>query len=192
MFVELGRSLRLTALTILVCALGYTSLILAAASIVAPEKRMGSLIYRDDGKPIGSRFVAQEFTRPEYLWPRPSAVDYNGAGAGGSNLSPVNPAIRERAVAILAKYSLANDARLPADLVLASGSGLDPHITIEAALVQLDRIASSRHVDVSIIRRLLDKHTGAQSANRIGPDGLVNVLEFNLLLDAEIKSAEAQ
>ncbi len=93
---------------------------------------------------IGARLVAQPFTRPEYLWPRPSAVDYNASGAGGSNLSPTNHKIRERADAILANYNLRDGATLPADLVTASGSGLDPHISLAAALIQADRIAMSR------------------------------------------------
>jgi K+-transporting ATPase ATPase C chain len=192
MFIEFKRSLRLTGLTIVVCVLAYTALILASASMVAPEKRLGSLIYGSDGKVIGSRLVAQAFSRPEYLWPRPSAVDYNASGAGGSNLSPTNPKIRERAEAILVNYAVTDGATLPADLVTASGSGLDPHITQEAALIQANRIAMSRHVDVSIIRDLLQKQAGSSSADTGGSEGLVNVLEFNLLLDSQLKSAESR
>lgn len=191
MIIEFTRSLRLTGLTIVVCVVAYSALLLATASVVAPENRLGSLIYGEDGKVIGSRFVAQAFSRPEYLWPRPSAVDYNAAGAGGSNLSPTNPTIRERAEAILANYSLTDGATLPTDLVTASGSGLDPHITMKAAQIQADRIAMSRHVDVSIILDLLQKHAGSRSATSCSSEGLVNVLEFNLLLDAQSKSAQS-
>lgn len=189
MLTELKRSLRLTGLTILVCVVAYTALILASASIVAPEKCLGSLIYGVDGKVIGSRLVAQAFTRPEYLWPRPSAVDYNAAGAGGSNLSPTNANIRERAEAILANFKLESGVTLPADLVTASGSGLDPHISLAAALIQANRIAMSRQVDVSIIRELVLKQGGSSSADSGGPEGIINVLEFNLLLDSQLKSA---
>ena len=192
MFVDFMRSLRLTGLTIVVCVVAYTALILASASLVAPEKRLGSLIYGADGKVIGSRLVAQAFSRPEYLWPRPSAVDYNASGAGGSNLSPTNPKIRERAESILVKYAVADGATLPADLVTASGSGLDPHITQEAALIQVNRIAMSRQVDVSIIRELLQKQAGLSLADTGRSEGLVNVLEFNLLLDSQLKSAESR
>ena len=184
MFIEFKRSLRLTGLTIMVCVVAYTTLILASASLIAPKQRLGSLIYGADGKVIGSRLVAQAFSRPEYLWPRPSAVDYNASGAGGSNLSPANPKIRERAEAILVQYTVADGATFPADLVTASGSGLDPHITQEAALIQVDRIAMSRQVDVSIIRDLLQKHAESSSVDSGWTEGLVNVLEFNLLLDA--------
>ncbi len=184
MFIEFMRSLRLTGLTIAVCVVAYTALILASASIVAPKKRLGSLIYGVEGKVIGSRLVAQAFSRPEYLWPRPSAVDYNAAGSGGSNLSPTDPKIRKRAEAILAGYALKDGATIPADLVTASGSGLDPHISFAAALFQADRIAMSRQVDVSIIRELLRKQAESELTVSLGPTGLINVLEFNLLLDA--------
>lgn len=192
MFIEFIRSLRLTGLTIAVCVVAYTGLILASASVVAPEKRMGSLIYGGDGKVIGSRLVAQAFKRPEYLWPRPSAVDYNAAGAGGSNLSPTNDKIRERAEAILANYNLKSGTELPADLVTASGSGLDPHISLAAALIQADRIAMSRQVDVSTVGELLQKQAAAESFTNTSSEGLVNVLEFNLLMDSQLKSVDSQ
>lgn len=191
MFIEFIRSLRLTGLTITVCVIAYTALILASASIVAPEMRLGSLIYGADGTVIGSRLVAQAFTRPEYLWPRPSAVEYNASGAGGSNLSPTNPKIRERAEAILANYMLKDGVTLPADLVTASGSGLDPHISLAAALIQADRIAMSRQVDVSTIRELLQKRASSELSPSVAPEGLINVLEFNLLLDSQLKSVES-
>ncbi len=188
---EFIRSFRLIGLTISVCVVAYTALVLATASVFAPENRLGSLLYGSDGQVIGSRLVAQAFTRPEYLWPRPSAVDYNASGAGGSNLSPTNPKIRERADAILANYNLQDGATLPADLVTASGSGLDPHISLAAALSQADRIAMSRQVDVSTIRELLQKQAESVSVSIAASEGLINVLEFNLLLDSQLKSVES-
>lgn len=190
MFIDFVRSIRLTGLTIIVCVVAYTSLILASAAIIAPEKRLGSLIYGTDGKVIGSRLISQAFSRPEYLWPRPSAVDYNAAGASGSNLSPTNPKIRERAEAILANYKLEEGATIPADLVTASGSGLDPHISLKAALIQANRIAMNRQVDVSTIRELLHRHAASQLVPSAAPIGLINVLEFNLLMDSHLKSVE--
>lgn len=188
---EFIRSFRLMGLSIAVCVVAYTALILATASVVAPEKRLGSLLYGSDGQVIGSRLVAQPFTRPEYLWPRPSAVDYNASGAGGSNLSPTNPKIRERADAILANYNLQDGATLPADLVTASGSGLDPHISLAAALSQADRIGMSRQVDVSTIRDLLQKQAESVSVSSAASVGLINVLEFNLLMDSQLKTVES-
>jgi K+-transporting ATPase ATPase C chain len=188
---EFKRSFCLIGLTIAVCVVAYTVLILATASVVAPEKRLGSLLHGSDGRVIGSRLVAQAFTRPEYLWPRPSAVDYNASGAGGSNLSTTNPKIRERADAILANYNLKDGATLPADLVTASGSGLDPHISLAAALSQADRIAMSRQVAVSTIRELLQEQAESVSVSSAASEGLINVLEFNLLMDSQFKSVES-
>ena len=188
MFHEIKRALRLTGLTIGVCVIAYTSLVLASAAVLAPEKRFGSLIYGSDGRVMGSRLVAQKFSRPEYLWPRPSAVDYNASGAGGSNLSPTNLKIRERAEALLTNYVLENGSTIPADLVTASGSGLDPHISLEAALIQANRIAMSRQVDVSAIKDLLQKQAASESVNTAAPEGCINVLEFNLLLDSKFTS----
>jgi K+-transporting ATPase ATPase C chain len=118
-------------------------------------------------------------------------VDYNASGAGGSNLSPTNPKIRERAEAMLADYTLKDGVALPADLVTASGSGLDPHISLAAALIQADRIAMSRQVDVSTIRDLLHKQAASELSPSVAQEGLINVLEFNLLLDSQLKSVES-
>ncbi len=188
MFTEFTRTIRLIGLTIAFCVIGYATLVLASAAMLAPEQRLGSLIYSNDGKVIGSRLVAQKFTRPEYLWPRPSAVDYNAAGAGGSNLSPTNLKIRERAEEIIASYVLESGSSIPADLVTASGSGLDPHISLAAAMIQADRIAMSRQVNASAIKDLLQQQAGADVINTAAPEGCINVLEFNLLLDSKFKS----
>lgn len=184
MFTEFIRALRLTGLTISVCVISYTVLVLSAATVIAPEKRLASLVFGSDGKVVGSRLVAQKFSRPEYLWPRPSAVDYNAAGAGGSNMSPTHPEIRERARVILSNYALKNGATIPADLVTASGSGLDPHISLAAALIQVDRIAMSRQVDISILQDLLHRQAASELTNTAAPKGFVNVFEFNLMLDS--------
>ncbi len=110
---------------------------------------------------------------------------------GGSNLSPTNPKIRERADAILANYNLQDGATLPADLVTASGSGLDPHISLAAALSQADRIAMSRQADVSTIRELLRQQAESVSVSSAASEGLINVLEFNFLMDSQLKSVES-
>ena len=188
MFTEFTRTIRLTGLTLAFCVIAYMTLVLASAAMLAPEQRLGSLIYSNDGKVIGSRLVAQKFTRPEYLWPRPSAVDYNAAGAGGSNLSPTNLKIRERAKEIIASYVLESGSSIPADLVTASGSGLDPHISLAAAMIQADRIAMSRQVNPSAIKDLLQQQAGAEVINTAASEGCINVLEFNLLLDSKFKT----
>lgn len=96
------------------------------------------------GEYVGSRQVAQAFTQDKYFHSRPSAVDYNGAGAAGSNLSPTSPGITERAQEIIKKYGANAENPIPADMVTASGSGLDPHITLAAAKFQMPRVAKAR------------------------------------------------
>ena len=184
MWYEIHRSLRFTVLSIAICVMAYTSLVLGAACIIAPETRQGSLIHDKAGMVRGSRLLAQAFSRPEYLWPRPSAVDYNASGAGGSNLSPTNTKIRARAESILASDSIPASTVVPAELVTASGSGLDPHVTLAAALVQADRIATARQIEVTEIQKLMQQCAESHSAGKFQQQGLVNVLEFNLLLDA--------
>jgi potassium-transporting ATPase KdpC subunit len=180
-------SARLIALTIALCVIAYTGLILTSAAILSPKKRLGSLVYGQDGQPIGSLLIAQAFTQPEYLWPRPSAVDYNASAAGGSNLTPTNLKIRLRAEQILGRYALPTGSTLPADLVTTSGSGLDPHITLQAALLQADRIAAARRVNTAAIHEKMQTFSSRKASRLLYTDGLINVLEFNLLLDAELK-----
>lgn len=177
---DLFTSLRIALASIVVCVLGYGGLILGAAALVAPERRLGQLI-EIDGRIVGARDVAQGFTRPEYLWPRPSAVDFAADATGGSNLSPANPAIRERAEALLAALGATPEHPAPAELVLASGSGLDPHITEAAALYQVDRVAGARGVSPDLIRETIDAH--ARTIGPGDPDRIVNVLLLNLELD---------
>lgn len=180
MLTDLFASLRLALASILVCVIGYSGFLLGAASLVAPENRLGQII-EINGQLVGSRKVAQAFTRPEYIWPRPSAVDYAADATGGSNLSPANPLIRERAEGLLASLSATPENPAPAELVLASGSGLDPHITEAAALFQADRVAQARGVPVKAVRELIDAQ-----ARPIGPGDparVVNVLLLNIELD---------
>ncbi|MCB1079062.1 MAG: K(+)-transporting ATPase subunit C [Verrucomicrobiae bacterium] len=175
-------SLRLSAATILICVVGYGAAILALGQTLTPNTANGSLIVRDDGTVVGSRLIAQSFIRPKYFWPRLSAVDYDSASAGGSNLAPTNPALAERALPRLAALGASDSAPAPSDLLTASGSGLDPHISEEAALYQTARIASARGIQTEAIEALV---TGAAfSPGGTFTDGrIVNVLELNLALD---------
>ena len=156
---------------------------LAFAKIAAPEKSLGSIVKGPDGKPVGSRLVAQGFTSARYFHPRPSAVDYNGQGAAGSNLSPTNPNLAERAAAIAKSYDASAENPIPADLVTASGSGLDPDITLAAAdLSDSARrampAASSSEQSAAVIDTVKRPLMG-----KLGGPELVNVLELNLALD---------
>lgn len=185
---SLIASMRITAATMLVCVAGYTLVILGIAQVVTPETANGSLITGPDGTIVGSRLIAQKFVQPRYFWSRPSAVDYNGAGAGGSNKSPTSPDLKVRAAQLVARYGATADNPLPADLAAASGGGLDPHITERAARYQADRIATARGVSREQVDVLIRKFAFSPGGP-LTPDRVVNVLELNLALDEAVTTA---
>lgn len=182
-------SLRLFVLSIVVCSAGYTALILGFAAVAASDTRQGSMIERADGTIVGSRLLAQGFTRPEYFWPRPSACDYNASATGGSNLSPTNSKITERAHEIIERLQPKEGERVPADLVLASGSGMDPHISLAAALFQAPRVAAARGMSIEDVQALIREQTDSPTLDRMGSEPIVNVLEVNLALDERAQRA---
>ncbi len=157
-------------MTMAVCCVLYTGAVYAVG-FLAKDKAEGSLIYKD-GRVVGSRLIAQNFKGERYFHPRPSSVDYNAAGAGGSNLSPYSKEIRERAEKIIAE----NGSGLPADMVTASGSGLDPHISLDSAVFQAERVAKARNTDKNGLIALINSHAD-------GNLKIVNVLELNIALD---------
>jgi len=179
---QIAASLRIIAVTMGICCVFYGSFILIFAQIVTPESAQGSLIRNAGGDVLGSSLIAQGFSGNRYLWPRPSAVDYNASSSGGSNLSPANPELHDRARHIIKRLNLQNPISVPADLVTASGSGLDPHITLKAALAQSERIASARGLPVSSVVKML-KDLSRTTGGFLSSDPLVNVLEINLALD---------
>jgi K+-transporting ATPase ATPase C chain len=176
-------SLRLLVLSVLVCCVAYPLAVLGFARAVTPEASRGSLLTDEDGTVVGSRLVAQRFTEPGYFWPRPSAVDYDAGAAGGSNLSPANPEITGRAEELIARLDPPEGARVPADLVTASGSGLDPHITLAAARLQVPRVAAARRLPEEDVHSLVERHTDSPTLIALGGEPLVNVLELNIALD---------
>jgi K+-transporting ATPase ATPase C chain len=173
----------LTVLTGLVYPLTITGM----AHLIFPDQSNGGLIVRN-GKVIGSKLVGQYFDKPEYFWSRPSATSafpYNAAASGGSNLGPTNPALIEAVkarVAALRATDPGNDAPIPVDLVTASGSGLDPHISPAAALYQVKRVARRRGLDESILQTLVTQRIEGRQFGFLG-ERRVNVLELNLALD---------
>ncbi|RJQ53451.1 MAG: potassium-transporting ATPase subunit KdpC [Desulfobacteraceae bacterium] len=181
-FLEIATSGRIVLASMFICCLLYTMIILGIGQAATPHTADGSLVRNKQGQIIGSEAMAQAFSRPEYIWPRPSAVDYNASAAGGSNLSPTNPKIRERAQKLIEGLGAADGKKVPADLVTASGSGMDPHITLGAAKYQARRVASARKVELSKVLALLEEH-----AERTGwiltPEPVVNVLRVNMALD---------
>jgi K+-transporting ATPase ATPase C chain len=180
---SLIASIRISLASIGVCVIGYVALILGVGQLLTPETANGSLITAADGTVVGSRLIAQKFTQPRYFWPRPSAVDYNGAGAGGSNKSPTSTALTERAQGLVEQYGATPASPLPPELVAASGGGLDPHISERAAEYQAARVAAARGVAREQIDALIDEHAFAPGG-ALTPDRIVNVLELNLALDA--------
>ena len=171
----------------LLTGLAYPLLVTGMAQWFFPEQAAGSLI-KHDGQWIGSHLIGQSFSDPKYFWGRPSAtapMPYNAAGSGGSNLGPLNPALVEAVkvrVAALRDADPANRAPVPADLVTASGSGLDPHISPAAAAYQIDRVSRRRGLAPEQLRALVDQYTEGRQWGIFG-EARVNVLELNLALD---------
>ena len=174
-------SLRLWLVTILVCVIGYAGLMLAFAQTVAPYQANGSIV-EVDGQAVGSELIAQDFSSPRYFWPRPSAAAYDGMGAAGSNLSPTSADLAVHAAETVARYGATVENPVPADLVAASGGGLDPHISLDGALYQADRVAAARGLDPARVRDLIEQEAAAPGAI-FAPERIVNVLQFNLALD---------
>ena len=175
--------------TVAIGSVAYPAVLLSVARLV-PTSAAGSLVVGPDGQPVGSRLIAQEFKGDEWFHPRPSAVGYNAGGSGGSNFGANNPKLRERVVEDLKAYPDA--AALPADAVTASGSGLDPHLTLRAARAQLDRVvaavAAKTGGDVAATRAKLDAVLQANAftpmSGLVGGEPIVNVLEVNLAVGA--------
>ncbi|MCV0383895.1 MAG: potassium-transporting ATPase subunit C [Erythrobacter sp.] len=174
-------SIRLWLVTLLVCVVGYVALMLAFAQTAAPWRADGSIIMRD-GQAVGSELVVQNFTAPEYFWPRPSAADYDGMGAAGSNWSPTSENLAARAAETVARYGATADNPIPADLVAASGGGLDPHISLDGALYQAGRVAEARGLTEAEVRDLVTSLAHAPGGV-FAPEPIVNVLQLNLALD---------
>lgn len=173
----------LTVLTGVMYPLAVTGL----AQLLFPNQANGSLIIRD-GKVIGSELIGQYFDEPKYFWGRPSATSpfpYNAAASSGSNLGPTNPALIEAVktrVEALRVADPGNAALVPVDLVTASGSGLDPHISQAAALYQANRVARVRGLQESQVKELIGLYTEGRQFGLLG-EPRVNVLKLNLALD---------
>jgi len=178
----------LVALT-LVTGVAYSLLVTGVAQAVFPYQAQGSLISKD-GKLVGSALIGQPFDDPKYFWGRPSTTGpfpYNAAASSGSNLSPTNPdlvkAVQVR-VEALRGADPGNAAPVPVDLVTASGSGLDPHISPAAALYQVSRVAKARQLDPEAVRQLVERHIEGRFLGLLG-EPRVNVLALNLALDGK-------
>lgn len=167
----------------------YPALVTLYAQWCFPDQANGSLIMDGHGQTIGSALIGQSFSDRKYFWGRPSATSpyaYNAGASSGSNLGPTNPALVEAVAArvqILRDADPANKSPVPVDLVTASGSGLDPHISPAAAQYQLKRVAKARHMAEKDLQALIVKHTEPPQWGLFG-ESRVNVLLLNLALDA--------
>jgi potassium-transporting ATPase KdpC subunit len=191
MLIEVRRAILFTLATMLLLGGGYNLALRMIGLVAFPSQSEGTLIRRADGTLVGSRLIAQKFTRPEYFHPRPSGVDYNAASTGGTNYGPSNPdhlkAVQERLEAVTRENGVAARA-VPSELVTASGGGLDPHIPPNAAELQAARVARARDVPVERVRELIQRHTEGPAFGFLGR-ARVNVLELNLALDEALTRA---
>jgi K+-transporting ATPase ATPase C chain len=176
-------------LTILT-GVGYPLLVTGLAQTLFPVQAHGSLILRD-GKAVGSMLIGQNFTDPAHFWGRPSAtgpMTNNGSASSGSNLGPMNPALTDAVkarVAALRAADPSNTAAVPVDLVTASASGLDPHISLAAAQYQAGRVATARKLSPQAVQVLIDQATQRPIMRLLG-EPVVNVLQLNLALDGHL------
>ena len=187
MLAQLRPAVMVLVLLTLVTGVAYPLLVTGIAQAVFPFQAQGSLVVKD-GKVVGSALIGQPFDDPKYFWSRPSATSPfpdNAGSSSGSNLSPTNPdlikAVQGRVDALRAADP-GNTAPVPVDLVTASGSGLDPHISPAAALYQVTRVARARKLDPAAVRQLVERHIEGRSLGFLG-EPRVNVLALNLALD---------
>ena len=183
----LRPAISLFLLLTVVTGIAYPLVVTGVAKVVFPEQAAGSLIVKD-GKPVGSALIGQNFADPKYFWGRPSATSpqpYNGTASGGSNQGPLNPALTDAVkgrIDALKAADPGNDKPIPADLVTASGSGLDPHISPAAAEYQAARVAKARGLPLEKLNALIGQHTEGRQWGLFG-DPRVNVLALNNALD---------
>ena len=179
---QFAVSLRLFPVTVVICSGLYTVIVLLAGQVV-PYSASGSLIHSENGQVAGSELIAQQFTQPKYFWPRPSAVSWNAASAGGSNLSPASVAMRQKTEKLLDPFRLKKGEKVPTDLVTASGSGLDPHISFAAATFQVPRVARARGLSIDQVMAVINNPESGKMTIPLLNESLVNVLQLNRSLD---------
>jgi potassium-transporting ATPase KdpC subunit len=188
MFTQWLPALRMLALMTVLTGVAYPLVVTGIAQVAFPHAANGSLI-PVNGKPMGSSLVGQPFDDPKYFWSRPSATSpqpYNAMSSSGSNQGPLNPALTDAVkdrIKALRDADPGNTAPVPVDLVTASGSGLDPHISVAAAEYQLQRVAKARGLSVDKVRSLVAEHTDGRTLGVLG-EPRVNVLELDLALDS--------
>ena len=190
MWSSLGSAFRLTLVLTIVTGLIYPAVVTGLAQFLFPAEAHGSLLSRG-GKVVGSTLIGQNFSKPEYFHPRPSAAGASGYDAGassGSNYGPTNPKLIDRVKASVQQFRAENpdySGPIPADAVTASASGLDPHISPANAAIQVARVATARGADPAAVRALVARWTEPPWLGFIG-EARVNVLQLNVALDADL------
>jgi len=186
---QLRPAVVLTLLFCVITGLVYPGVVTALAQLLFPHQANGSLIQSAGGQMIGSGLIGQPFARPEYFHPRPSAAGngYDGTASGGTNKGPTDAKLADTLIAQAVDSAVKLDGgvkgRIPSDLVTASGSGLDPHISPASALLQVERVARARHADGAVVRALVERHVEGRQFWFFG-EPRVNVLQLNLAVDS--------
>lgn len=184
---------RVAIVTLILTGIIYPFAVTGIAQVIFPDKANGSMIKNEKGEAVGSELIAQAFSKPSYFQPRPSAAGngYDASSSGGSNLGPSSQKLKDRIKADTERLIKENpDAKgpVPVELVMTSASGLDPHISIKAAMWQMPRIAKSRNADPEIIKEIIENTTEGRSLLIFG-EPRVNVLRLNLALDKKFGKA---
>lgn len=187
MVTQLSIALRMALATLLLTGFVYPLAVTGLAKVLFPDAADGSLIRDESGRIVGSRWIGQPFTKAWYLQPRPSAAGagYDATASGGSNYGPTSQKLRDRAAADVERLLAENPEappRVPVELVSASGSGLDPHVSPEAARWQAPRIARARGVELERVLGVIDEQVEGRTLGVLG-EPRVNVLAVNLALD---------
>jgi K+-transporting ATPase ATPase C chain len=189
---EIKTSVIITLVLLIICCGIYPLMVWSAGQVLFPHQANGSLVMDGNGKPIASTLLGQTFSADKYFNPRPSAAGtgYDSTSSSGSNYGATSKALHDAVQQRVADYRKANNLpdtqSVPADAVEASGSGLDPHISVKNALVQLPRVAKARSMSEDDLKKLIDQYTDGRDFGILGELG-VNIVKLNLALDGKFK-----
>jgi len=189
---EIKTTILVTLILLIACCGVYPYIVYQSGKAFFPRQAAGSLVLDETGKPIASTLLGQSFNGDKYFNPRPSSAGqgYDATSSSGSNLGPTSQALHDSVKQRVADYrkanGLAEDQSVPADAVTASGSGLDPHVSIKNALLQLPRVAKARGLNESDVKLLVEKYTDGRDFGILGEPG-VNIVKLNLALDGKYK-----